>query len=154
MIKKEIVEVSILFLGKTKKPPLKLKVFIRKLLKQLAELSLPNKKVKVTLILTNKTNMLNLNRNFRNKNKEALTLAFPLIKRGDNFIISQNEIMLGDIFIDLETIEKRNAHFVKGIKKNIIHSFLHLLSYTHNNDQDEKKMNLKAKELEEATDDF
>lgn len=154
MIRKELPEISILSLGKMKEPPPKIKVFIRKLLSQLARLVLPNKRVKVTLILTNKTNMLELNKNFRNKNKEALILAFPLVKKGDNFIINHNGIMLGDIFIDLETIEKRNTNFEKEIKKNIIHSFLHLLSYTHENDRDEKKMNLKVKELEEATDDF
>ena len=105
-----------------------------------------NKKISLTLLLSNNTNIKKLNKNFRNKNKSTDILSFPF----DSNLKILKETYLGDIIISYNFINKPKSQKIKFFKekliKTFIHGFLHLLSFDHVKNKDYKKM-LKEEEL-------
>ena len=99
-----------------------------------------NKKVYLTLLLSNNQKIKILNRKFRNKNKHTDILSFKFEKKNRNL----KEIYLGDIVISFNYINKprnlSNYDFKKKTIKIFIHGFLHLLGYDHIYNKDFKKM--------------
>tara|TARA_Y100000022_G_C13218001_1_gene360882 strand:+ start:242 stop:703 length:462 start_codon:yes stop_codon:yes gene_type:complete len=99
-----------------------------------------NKKVYLTLLLSNNQKIKILNRKFRNKNKHTDILSFKFEKKNRNL----KEIYLGDIVISFNYISKprnlSNYDFKKKTIKIFIHGFLHLLGYDHIYNKDFKKM--------------
>lgn len=105
-----------------------------------------NKKVSLSLLLSNNRNIKKLNRNFRNKNKHTDILSFPLSKKNK----IQNKTYIGDIIISYNYIDKpksqNHKHFQEKLIKTFIHGFLHLLNFDHIKNIDYQKM-LKEEEL-------
>ena len=99
-----------------------------------------NKKISLTLLLSNNKSIKKLNRNFRDKNKSTDILSFPF----SNKLKITKETYLGDIIISYNFINKpksqNNESFRKKLIKTFIHGFLHLLSFNHVRDADYKKM--------------
>ena len=99
-----------------------------------------NKKISLTLLLSNNKNIKKLNRNFWDKNKSTDILSFPF----SNKLKITKETYLGDIIISYNFIDKpksqNNESFRKKLIKTFIHGFLHLLSFNHVRDVDYKKM--------------
>ena len=99
-----------------------------------------NKKVYLTLLLSNNQKIKILNKKFRNKNKHTDILSFPF----ESNIKNNREIYLGDIIISFNYINNpKNINkndFKKKTIKIFIHGFLHLMGYDHNKDKDYKKM--------------
>ena len=102
-----------------------------------------NKKVSLTLLLSNNKNIKKLNKKFRNKNKITDVLSFPLK------IKSKNKLYVGDIAISFEIINKRSksSFFDLEFDKMWIHGYLHLIGYDHKNLNDYKKMLRKEKTI-------
>ena len=99
-----------------------------------------NKKVSLTLLLSNNKNIQKLNKIFRKKNKPTDILSFPLNKKAR--ILKQ--AYLGDIIISYNFMNKpklinRNLFYEK-VTKIFIHGFLHLLSFDHKKNKDYIKM--------------
>ena len=99
-----------------------------------------NKKVSLTLLLSNNRGIKKLNKNFRNKNKSTDILSFPFSKN----IKLNKETYLGDIIISYNFMDKPKSQKLKNFKekviKTFIHGFLHLLGFDHVKDRDYKKM--------------
>ena len=99
-----------------------------------------NKKVSLTLLLSNNRGIKKLNKNFRNKNKSTDILSFPCSKN----IKLNKETYLGDIIISYNFMDKPKSQKLKDFKdkviKTFIHGFLHLLSFDHIKNRDYKKM--------------
>ena len=99
-----------------------------------------NKKISLTLLLSNNKSIKKLNRNFRDKNKSTDILSFPF----NNKLKISKETYLGDIIISYNFIDKpksqNNESFRKKLIKTFIHGFLHLLSFNHVRNADYKKM--------------
>ncbi len=74
-----------------------------------------------------------LNRQFRNKDKPTNVLSFPM-----------DGMMLGDIVLSSETIEReattQGKMFEHHLTHLIIHGFLHLLGYDHMNEDSASEM--------------
>ena len=104
------------------------------------------KKVSLTLLLSNNKNIKKLNKNFRNKNRSTDILSFPLNKKLK--ILKENYI--GDIIISYNFIDKPKSQSSKSFKEKLIrtfiHGFLHLLNFDHIKKKDYIKM-LKEEEL-------
>lgn len=83
------------------------------------------KYIKINIIY--KKNIKIINKKFRKKNKITDVITFKYTK---------NKTVLADIFIYKKIIIKKN----KNIKKIIIHSMLHILSYDHTSLKDNKIM--------------
>ena len=99
-----------------------------------------NKKVSVTLLLSNNKKIKKLNKIFRKKNKSTDILSFPLNKK----VRISKKTYLGDIIISYDFMNKPKfqnlQRFKKKIAKTFIHGFLHLLGFDHKKDKDYLKM--------------
>ena len=99
-----------------------------------------NKKVSLTLLLSNNKNVKKLNKYFRNKNKSTDILSFPINKK---IKISKNTY-LGDIIISYNYLDKPKSQNLKSFKEKVIkifiHGFLHLLGFNHIKNKDYTKM--------------
>ena len=99
-----------------------------------------NKKVSLSLLLSNNKNIKRLNKNFRNKNNSTDILSFPFNKK---IKISKNTY-LGDIIISYNYLDKPKSQDLGSFKqktiKIFIHGFLHLLGFDHIKNKDYFKM--------------
>ena len=90
-----------------------------------------NKKIFLTLLLSNNREIKKLNKKFRNKNKATDILSFPFQAN----IKIKNNLYLGDIIISYNFMDKPKKQSAKLFKdkviKTFIHGFLHLLSFDH-----------------------
>jgi len=116
-------------------------LFFKKICKAFPEkYKFSNKKVSLTLLLSNNKNIKKLNKVFRKKNKSTDILSFPLDKK---IKISKNTY-LGDIIISYNYLDKPRSQDLKLFKKKVIkifiHGFLHLLGFDHIKDKDYSKM--------------
>ena len=106
-----------------------------------------NKKVYLTLLLSNNQKIKILNKKFRKKNKHTDILSFPFEKK----ISNKKEIYLGDIIISFnymnnpKNLDKDN--FKKKTIKIFIHGFLHLLGYDHHKNEDFENMLKEEKKI-------
>ena len=99
-----------------------------------------NKKIYLTLLLSNNKNIKKLNSKFRKKNKHTDVLSFPF----DNFFHDKREFYLGDIIISYNYINNpknlTTLEFKEKVTKIFIHGFLHLLGFDHIKNNDYKDM--------------
>ena len=99
-----------------------------------------NKKINITLLLSNNKKIKKLNKKFRNKNKPTDILSFPLSKK----IKLSKENYMGDLIISYNFIDKPKKQSIKNfhqkVIKTFIHGFLHLLGFDHSKLKDYKKM--------------
>ncbi len=106
-----------------------------------------NKKIFLTLLLSNNKNIKKLNKEFRNKNKHTDILSFPFNQK----IKSLKEFYLGDIIISFEYMnhpKNLDSHNFKiNVIKTFIHGFLHLLGYDHKKNKEFKKMSYKENKI-------
>ena len=108
------------------------------------------KKVSLTILLSNNSNIKKLNKKFRNKNKSTDILSFSCEKK---FNIKKSSY-LGDIVISYEFMNKpktlNNLEFKNKVIKIFIHGFLHLLGYDHIKLKDFKKMLIEEEKIYEV----
>tara|TARA_Y100001970_G_scaffold196034_1_gene238333 strand:- start:2794 stop:3255 length:462 start_codon:yes stop_codon:yes gene_type:complete len=106
-----------------------------------------NKKVFLTLLLSNNKEIKKLNKKFRNKNKSTDVLSFPF---NEKLRIKKNAY-LGDIIISYNFMShpktKNFQIFRNRVIKIFIHGFLHLLGFDHSKDKDYKKMIKEEKKI-------
>ena len=99
-----------------------------------------NKKVYLSLLLSNNRNIKKLNKRFRNKNKHTDILSFPFHQKTKKL----KEIYLGDIIISFNYMNKsknlNTYNFKEKVAKIFIHGFLHLLDFDHIKKKDYIKM--------------
>ena len=106
-----------------------------------------NKKISLTLLLSNNRDIKKLNKDFRNKNTSTDILSFPLNKK----IKFAKYTYIGDIIISYNFIDKPKSQKLKLFKikliKTFIHGFLHLLNFDHIKIKDYKKMLKEEEEI-------
>ena len=99
-----------------------------------------NKKIFLTLLLSNNKCIKKLNKQFRNKNKATDILSFPRQKKFE----FKNKSYIGDIIISYNFMDEPKNQEIKLFKnkviKTFIHGFLHLLGFDHIKLKDYKKM--------------
>ena len=99
-----------------------------------------NKKISLSLLLSNNKNIKILNKKFRNKNKSTDILSFPSSK----ILKISKQTYLGDMIISFNFMNKPKSltdkQFKEKITKTFIHGFLHLLGFDHVKNKDYLKM--------------
>ncbi len=99
-----------------------------------------NKRVFLTLLLSNNNNIKKLNKKFRKKNKPTDILSFPFKKKTN----INKKTYIGDIIISYNFIDKPKLQKLEFFKKKLIrifiHGFLHLLGFDHKKYNNYKKM--------------
>ena len=100
----------------------------------------PQKKITLTLLLSNNRCIKKLNKNFRNKNKSTDILSFPFDKK----TLISKKTYIGDIIISYDFMNKPRLQNIKSFKekviKTFIHGYLHLLGFDHVKDKDYRIM--------------
>lgn len=102
------------------------------------------KHVEVSIVLTNDEEIQALNRDYRGKDKPTNVLSFPqetdLLRLKDLSAC----VLLGDIVLSIETIQREAEQQQKLMQHHlahlIVHSTLHLLGYDHETDSDAQVM--------------
>ncbi|MBQ3033031.1 MAG: rRNA maturation RNase YbeY [Deferribacterales bacterium] len=87
----------------------------------------------ISLLMTDDKSIRELNKDFRNIDKSTDVLSFPM----------EEETMLGDIAISLETAKRQaesaDIHIEREVAFLFIHGVLHLLGYDHETDPESEK---------------
>ena len=128
----------------------KVNLLLTKSIKKILSSIFPSRAMafEISILLTGKKNMKNLNKKFRKINKDTDVLSFPAEEK--NFFKKdlklKKKIYLGDIALSYQYIEeivkKQNISFDDYFKKILIHGVLHLIGYEHDSLKKYKKMNL------------
>ena len=103
-----------------------------------------NKNLEFSILLSGNSEIRNLNKKFRKKNKITDVLSFPFQKKKIllNLLKKKNLVYLGDIVVNLNRINSLdNKNKIKqNFDKLWIHAFLHLLGFRHKLNKDYLKM--------------
>lgn len=102
----------------------------------------------LSLVFTNDEAIKAINAQWRNKDKATNVLSFPAFDVEPN---EEPDVMLGDIIIAYETVEREAAEENKPFDHHLTHLFvhglLHLLGYDHENDEDAEIMEALEREI-------
>ncbi len=112
--------------------------------RKIKKLNNKNKKLKksiyFTLLLSGEKEIKNLNKKFRNKNKATDVLSFPFYTKKElhKRLISEKDIYIGDIIINLNEIKlkKKLKDFKSEFNNLWIHGLIHLLGHDHKKEKD------------------
>ena len=98
------------------------------------------RKTSVSILLTDDLYMKEMNKKWRKSEKATNVLSFPVNKQ----IKEEDYFFIGDIVLSYETIlsecKLRKKTFKDHFLHLLVHGFLHLLGYNHNNRRNEKEM--------------
>ena len=116
------------------------------------EEDLGNKNLYVNIILTNPKNIRNINKQYRNIDKETDVLSFPMFEKEElKNMQSIGEDILGDIVISIEQVQKQSVEYNHSFKREfaymIVHGFYHLMGYDHIKEEDKKIMRKKEENI-------
>ena len=118
--------------------------------------------VQINVVLTDNEGIRELNREFRNIDRETDVLSFPGLEfetpgefivgeeqEADCFDPDTKELILGDIMISVDKVYSQAEEYGHSTKREfaflIAHSMLHLCGYDHMEEQDAKLMEQKQK---------
>lgn len=121
------------------------------------EEKLKNLNLYISVILTVPTKIRELNREYRNIDKQTDVLSFPMFEKKeiDEIVQTQKKLPIkeniGDIIISIERVEeqaKEYGHsFERELSYMLVHGFYHLMGYDHIEEQDKKKMRPKEEKI-------
>jgi probable rRNA maturation factor len=124
---------------------------------------LPDLKYNIALTLCDNSYIKELNKQYRDIDKETDVLSFPLLESDEpgEIIVSDydknpetDEIMLGDIVISYEKAQEQSMEYGHSVERELcylsVHSVLHLFGYDHMEDGDRKLMRKKEEEILES----
>lgn len=109
-------------------------------------LGLPDRIFELSISLTDDANIQSLNHEYRGKDKPTNVLSFPQIAdwSADSDDLDGPVLLMGDIVVALETIEREAREQDKSLENHfihmLIHSFLHLLGYDHEEEEEAEAM--------------
>ena len=123
--------------------------------KMLAALDLTGAELSVALV--DDATIHALNRDYRHKNKPTDVLAFAM-EEGEAVPSRRSanaaDRVLGDVIVSIDTAtkqaQKRRRPLLDEVTMLLAHGLLHLLGYDHQDDEQEREMVAKTRELEAA----
>jgi probable rRNA maturation factor len=123
-----------------------------------------DKPCEISVVITDNIGIKEINKDFRNIDKETDVLSFPMLDFEEGYYdeeeievsiedINPNsgEVVLGDIVISLEKAFEQSKDYGHSFDREIafltVHSALHLLGYDHEKDEDRVIMRSKEEEI-------
>ena len=115
-----------------------------------------NSKLCLTITLTNPQNIREINKEYRNVDKETDVLSFPMFEKEEleekiKKQAFEHEDVLGDIVISIKRVEeqaKEYGHsFERELSYMLVHGFYHLMGYDHIEEADKIKMSPKEEKI-------
>lgn len=113
---------------------------------------LENKKLYMSITLTNPENIRVINKQYRQIDKATDVLSFPMFEREEIQEIqkcsgNEYEDVLGDIIINLEQVEIQAEEYGHSFERELaymlVHGFYHLMGYDHMVEEDKVEMRKK-----------
>jgi len=133
------------------------KDIVKKVVQQcFKEENLEDSKLYISIILTTPEHIHEINKQYRNVDKETDVLSFPMFEKEelDDMIKNQNfehEDVLGDIIISIEKVkgqaEEYGHSFERELSYMIVHGFYHLMGYDHIKEEDKVIMRPKEENV-------
>lgn len=119
--------------------------YIRRYFKKTFEVLNLSQNFDVSLILVDSNKIKEINKKYRNKDKVTDVITFASLESNDDFVFDMEEnIYLGDIFINVEKVFTQAKEYEHSIKREFcflfVHGLLHCLGYDHMNKEEEKIM--------------
>ena len=120
------------------------------------EEKLEKSKLYISITLTTPEHIREINKQYRNIDKETDVLSFPMFEKEeiDNKIENQefeHEDVLGDIVISIERVkgqaEEYGHSFEREFSYMIVHGFYHLMGYDHIKEEDKILMRPKEENI-------
>ena len=106
--------------------------------------------MEVSVLLTDDAEIARLNREYRAVDSPTDVLAFSQVE-GEEFAPEEEEKLLGDVVISVETAERQAAEQGHSLDEELdvllAHGLLHLLGYDHEEPQEERAMFARQKEI-------
>lgn len=130
---------------------------IKKVVEQcFKEEKLENSKLYISITLTTPEHIHEINKQYRNVDKETDVLSFPMFEKEelDEKIKNQDfdhEDVLGDIVISIEKVKGQAIEYGHSFEREfsymIVHGFYHLMGYDHIEEQDKILMRPKEENI-------
>ncbi len=120
------------------------------------EENLLNTNMYISITLTNPENIRNINKEYRNIDKETDVLSFPMFEKDElQAIIKDNEYevndVLGDIVISLDKVKEQAIEYGHSFERELaymlVHGFYHLMGYDHIEEKDKVLMRPKEEKI-------
>lgn len=117
---------------------------------------LENSKLYISIILTNPSNIKQINEQYRKIDKETDVLSFPMFEKIELEEKIKNkqydyEDILGDIVISIERVEQQAIEYGHSFEREfaymLVHGFYHLMGEDHIEEQDKIKMREKEEKV-------
>ncbi len=109
--------------------------------------------VSFNLIIVDNDYIHELNKNYRNIDRETDVITFAL-EDEDTLVMPSDERILGDIYISIDRARSQAEDFGHSLLRELsflaVHGFYHLLGYDHMTEEDEKVMFKKQEEVLDA----
>lgn len=125
--------------------------FIYQIINQCFETeNLQNTNLYVSVILTTPAVIKNINREFRNIDRETDVLSFPMFEKGEIHSITEEEA-LGDIVISIDRVKQQAEEYGHSFQRELaymlVHGFYHLMGEDHINEDEKKRMRQKEENV-------
>lgn len=131
---------------------------INKVIKKCFETEkLINSNLYISIILTNPSNIKEINKNYRNIDKETDVLSFPMFEKEELENYKSDIIEnLGDVIISIERVKEQAIEYEHSFERElsymIVHGFYHLMGYDHMEEKDKVVMREKEENILKALD--
>ena len=136
----------------------KLEIIIEKVIQKCFEVEHINPtSLYICVTLTNPKNIREINKEYRNIDKETDVLSFPMFEKDDLDKLVNNtkegvlQDIMGDIIISIERVEeqaKEYGHsFERELSYMVVHGFYHVMGYDHIKEEDKMKMRPKEEKI-------
>lgn len=106
--------------------------------------------VSFNLIIVDNEYIHELNRDYRNIDRETDVITFAL-EDEDSIILPNDERVLGDIYISIDKASSQALEYGHSLLRELsflaVHGFYHLLGYDHMTEEEEKVMFKKQEEV-------
>lgn len=116
------------------------------------EENLSSEKLYINIVLTNPKNIKEINKQYRNIDKETDVLSFPMFEKEEIAKLeNENSDILGDIVISIEKVKEQSIEYGHSFERELaymaVHGFYHLMGYDHMEENDKKKMREKEENI-------
>jgi probable rRNA maturation factor len=129
---------------------------IKEIIKNIIQYLKVDEKTEISILFTDDKFIKSLNKKYRGINKSTDVLTFNLEEGDLKFPEVDKNKLLGDIIISVETAQRQAYNLNHNLEKELmillIHGLLHLIGYDHEEDRDNKIMQVKEKEISDTFD--
>lgn len=116
------------------------------------EENLSSEKLYINIVLTNPESIKEINKQYRNIDKETDVLSFPMFEKEEIVKLeNENPDILGDIVISIEKVKEQSIEYGHSFERELaymaVHGFYHLMGYDHMEEKDKKEMREKEENI-------